>query len=220
MSQLKEKERASAAGDGLAADAVQTPMHEGGATEVDRSVAQTLEMLAENASTMEGMSSSQVEGYGEDMMNGMIAEFEKLGEKEDFSQVVDGMMRQLLSKELMYEPMKQVCEKYPEWLAMQVDALSKEDYERYGTQYQYFQRIVAVYETEPDNFPRIMELMQVPPADWGDSLAKTAAASAAPAGAAVSSPSTPPPLPPPPPNPPSHTTNPTTHHHHHQQQHR
>ena len=43
----------------------------------------------------------------------MIAEFEKLGEKEDFSQVVDGMMRQLLSKELMYEPMKQVCEKYP-----------------------------------------------------------------------------------------------------------
>ena len=32
---------------------------------------------------------------------------------------------------------------------------------RYGAQYQYFQRIVAVYETEPDNFPRIVELMQV-----------------------------------------------------------
>merc|ERR1719231_787343 len=70
------------------------------------------------------------------------------------------MMRQLLSKELMYEPMKQVCDKYPEWLAMQSEALSREDYERYGAQYQYFQRIVAVYETEPDNFPRIMELMQ------------------------------------------------------------
>jgi peroxin-19 len=54
----------------------------------------------------------------------------------------------------------QVCEKYPEWLAVQAEALTKEDYERYGTQYQYFQRIVAVYETEPDNFPRIMELMQ------------------------------------------------------------
>lgn len=160
LEQLKEKERASAAGDGLAADAVQTPMHEGGATEVDRSVAQTLEMLAENAANMEGMSSAQVEGHGEDMMNNMIAEFEKMGEKEDFAQVVDGMMRQLLSKELMYEPMKQVCDKYPEWLAMQSEALSKEDYERYGAQYQYFQRIVAVYETEPDNFPRIMELMQ------------------------------------------------------------
>lgn len=157
LEQLKEKERFSAAG---GADAEQKPLEEGGATEVDRSVAQTLQMLAENASNMEGMSSSQVEGYGEDMMNSMIAEYEKMGEKEDFNEVVDGMMRQLLSKELMYEPMKQVCDKYPEWLATQVDALSKEEYERYGTQYQFFQRIVAVYETEPDNFPRIMELMQ------------------------------------------------------------
>ena len=105
-------------------------MHEGGASEVDRSVAQTLEMLATNAKDMEGLNSAQVEGYGEEMMTNMIAEFEKLGEKEDFSQVVDGMMRQLLSKELMYEPMKQVCEKYPEWLAVQAEALTKEDYER------------------------------------------------------------------------------------------
>ena len=26
--------------------------------------------------------------------------------------------------------------------------------------YQFFQKIVAVYDTEPDNFPRLMELMQ------------------------------------------------------------
>lgn len=31
---------------------------------------------------------------------------------------------------------------------------------RFGRQYQYFQQLVAVYETEPDNFPRLMELMQ------------------------------------------------------------
>lgn len=53
-----------------------------------------------------------------------------------------------------------MCDKFPEWLALNAEALGKEDYERYGAQYQYFQRIVAVYETEPDNFPRIMELMQ------------------------------------------------------------
>jgi len=148
LEQLKEQERLSAQGHGAAAGEEQTPLHKGGATEVDRSVAQTLSMLADSAKDME------------EMMNGMIAEFEKLGEKEDFGNVVDGMMRQLLSKELMYEPMKQVCEKYPEWLAVQAEALSQADYDRYGTQYQYFQRIVAVYETEPDNFPRIMELMQ------------------------------------------------------------
>jgi peroxin-19 len=32
--------------------------------------------------------------------------------------------------------MKSVCEKYPEWLAMQGEALSTQDYERYGAQYQ------------------------------------------------------------------------------------
>ena len=32
-------------------------------------------------------------------------------------QVIDGVMRQLLSKDLMYEPTKQICDKFPEWLA-------------------------------------------------------------------------------------------------------
>ena len=34
------------------------------------------------------------------------------------------------------------------------------DYLRFGAQYQSIQRVLAVYDTEPDNFPRIMELMQ------------------------------------------------------------
>lgn len=32
-------------------------------------------------------------------------------------QVIDGVMKQLLSKDLMYEPTKLICEKFPEWLA-------------------------------------------------------------------------------------------------------
>ena len=30
----------------------------------------------------------------------------------------------------------------------------------YGSMYQTFQKLVLTYETEPDNFPRILELMQ------------------------------------------------------------
>ena len=30
------------------------------------------------------------------------------------------------------------------------------EYENYGNQYQTFQKIIAVYDTEPDNFPRYM----------------------------------------------------------------
>jgi hypothetical protein len=40
------------------------------------------------------------------MMTNMISEFEKLGQKEDFDQIVQNMMRQLLARELMYEPVK------------------------------------------------------------------------------------------------------------------
>jgi len=28
------------------------------------------------------------------------------------------------------------------------------EYDNYGKQYQTFQKIIAVYDTEPDNFPR------------------------------------------------------------------
>ena len=53
-----------------------------------------------------------------------------------------------------------MCDKYPEWLAEKYETLSQDEYQRRGTQYQYFQRIVAVYKYEPDNFPRLVELLQ------------------------------------------------------------
>ena len=108
---------------------------------------------------MVGLETAQIEHFGEEMMTNMIAEFEKIGQKEDFDQIVENMMRQLLARDLMYEPMKLVCEKYPEWLADKMDGLTKDEYMRYGTQYQYFQRVVAVYEREPDNFNRLMEFV-------------------------------------------------------------
>ena len=52
------------------------------------------------------------------MVEDMMAQFESLGEKEDYNEVIDGVMRQLLSKDLMYDPTKQVCDKFPEWLSI------------------------------------------------------------------------------------------------------
>jgi len=128
--------------------------------DLEKGVAKTLQNLANATEEMEGMETNQAEQMGEEMMTEMMKEFEKMGEKEDFQDVINGMMKQLLSKEVMYTPMKQICEKFPVWLAEKESDLSTEDYERYGRQYQFFQKIVAVYDTEPDNFPRLMELMQ------------------------------------------------------------
>lgn len=57
-------------------------------------------------------------------------------------------------------PVGAVRLQFPEWLADNEPKMAKEEYDRYGQQYQFFQRIVAVYETEPDNFSKLMELMQ------------------------------------------------------------
>jgi hypothetical protein len=34
--------------------------------------------------------------------------------------------------------------------------LSEKDYNNYGHQYQIFQKVLAVYDVEPDNFPRFV----------------------------------------------------------------
>jgi peroxin-19 len=75
---------------------------------------------------------------------------------------MDGMMEQLLSKEIMYEPMKQVCEKFPQWLESHMEQLSTEELERRTKQFKVFQELVTVYEDESGNNQtgRLMDLMQ------------------------------------------------------------
>jgi peroxin-19 len=109
---------------------------------------------------MEGIDPSQIEQFSTTIMSSIMSEFDKMGSKQDTDTVIDSVMKQLLNKELMYEPMKEVCSRFPTYLASNKDILSNEEYTRYGNQYQYFQKICHVYETEPDNFSRLMELMQ------------------------------------------------------------
>jgi len=59
-----------------------------------------------------------------------------------------------------YEPMKNITERFPSWLAQHTEKLSREEYENYGKMYMTFQKLVLVYETNPDNFPRVLELFQ------------------------------------------------------------
>lgn len=74
--------------------------------------------------------------------------------------IVETMMQQLLSKEILHEPMKEIAEKYPKWLKDHEAGLSKEEYECYSRQYQLIQDLNEVYENDPGNFTKIVELMQ------------------------------------------------------------
>lgn len=68
------------------------------------------------------------------------------GSEEEFSKMLLGMMEQLTNKEILYEPMKELNEKYPEWLEKNKATVSAEDLARYKEQHRLAGEIVAKFE--------------------------------------------------------------------------
>ncbi|OIV89305.1 hypothetical protein TanjilG_23719 [Lupinus angustifolius] len=93
------------------------------------------------------------------MMEDWVKQFEELAGSQDMESIVETMMQQLLSKEILHEPMKEIGERYPQWLEEHKATLSKEDYERYSQQHELIKNLNEVYEKEPGNFKKIVELM-------------------------------------------------------------
>ena len=84
-------------------------------------------------------------------------------QEDDFglpTQVLDGIMKQLVSKDVLYQPMKDICEKYPSWLEKEKDTLDSDDYRKYHDQYTIIAKMCKLYETDPENFGMIMNLLQ------------------------------------------------------------
>ncbi|KAH6899799.1 peroxin [Thelonectria olida] len=66
--------------------------------------------------------------------------------EEDFSKILMGMMEQLTNKEILYEPMKELDQKFPGWLAKNRSTTPKEDLKRYEEQRTVVREIVAKFE--------------------------------------------------------------------------
>lgn len=94
------------------------------------------------------------------MVEDWVKQFEELAGSQDMESIVETMMQQLLSKEVLHEPMKEIGERYPTWLADNRTKLSSEEYQRFSHQYELIKDLNEVYEAEPGNFNKIVELMQ------------------------------------------------------------
>ncbi|KAL0446300.1 UNVERIFIED_CONTAM: Peroxisome biogenesis protein 19-2 [Sesamum latifolium] len=97
---------------------------------------------------------------GDAMMEEWVKQFEELAGSQDMESIVETMMQQLLSKEILHEPMKEIGERYPIWLEDNKAKLTDEEYARYYHQYELIKELNQVYETDPSNFNKIVELMQ------------------------------------------------------------
>ncbi|KAG5957689.1 hypothetical protein E4U57_001761 [Claviceps arundinis] len=68
------------------------------------------------------------------------------GSEEDFSKMLMGMMEQLTNKEILYEPIKELDDKFPEWFEKNRASTSPEDLRRYEEQRGLVREIVTKFE--------------------------------------------------------------------------
>lgn len=126
---------------------------------------ETLSGLARNATDLQGSAASEEE---------LAKAMEGLGLEEGGGEggvlpVVQSVLQHLLSREVLYPSLKEITDKYPEWLQRHRAALPEEQYERYRAQHGVMGRICRHLEAErPEDsdgdrrarFEAVLELMQ------------------------------------------------------------
>ncbi|XP_071884307.1 peroxisomal biogenesis factor 19 [Anas platyrhynchos] len=126
---------------------------------------ETLSGLAKNATDLQGSAASDEE---------LAKALEGLGLEEGGGEggvlpVMQSLLQHLLSKEVLYPSLKEITEKYPEWLREQRAVLPAAQYERYRAQLGVMARICRHLEAEGseegagarrERFEAVLELMQ------------------------------------------------------------
>ena len=103
--------------------------------------------------TMERMQSSDTKATAEastggqdDFLEQMLKSMQGEGGDEDFSKMLLGMMEQLTNKEILYEPMKDLHDKFPGWMEKNKDKTPAADLARYQEQQGLVKEIVGRFE--------------------------------------------------------------------------
>ena len=71
---------------------------------------------------------------------------EGAGGEEDFSKMLMGMMEQLTNRAILYEPMKELHDKFPGWMSKNKESTKPEDLHRYEEQQSLVAQIVGRFE--------------------------------------------------------------------------
>ncbi|CAK1546367.1 unnamed protein product [Leptosia nina] len=133
--------------------------------EVSAAISQTLQNLNTNTENLQTPFSDA------DLVN-MFSNFnlsEGNQEGNMFVPFMQGMMQSLLSKEVLYPSLKELVDKYPEWLKRNEGKLEPSEYQRFAQQEQLMQQVCAELEPELESDPEdvkkrrfqvVLELMQ------------------------------------------------------------
>lgn len=115
----------------------------------DNVMRETMERLKKSGETVdEQLKNDTLSGNPEDMISLLLA---GLGGAEgdgdfDMTKLLTDMLEQLSLKEVLYEPIKDLNTKFPDFLKDSKEKLSADDYDRYSKQYDITKDILAVFE--------------------------------------------------------------------------
>ncbi|XP_051984819.1 peroxisomal biogenesis factor 19-like [Xyrauchen texanus] len=122
----------------------------------------TLSGLAKNADNLQSAGLA-----GEDLVKtlenlGLNENGEGSSEDGNILPIMQSIMQNLLSKEVLYPSLKEITEKYPEWLESNRQSFPPDQFTRYEQQYKIMGEICSQFEKgdRENTFENILELMQ------------------------------------------------------------
>jgi len=123
-------------------------------------------------------SEKELEDMFNDLMKSASMEQGDHGSNADVQNVLpmmENMMQSLLSFEILYPPLKELCNKYPDWLAENRQSLKLSDYENYNKQFEVTLQLCQEFENhqkskdsntmvsediDQKHFEKVFDLMQ------------------------------------------------------------
>jgi peroxin-19 len=112
-------------------------------------IKETMERMkaSDSQSTAAAAASDNSDDLVAEMLKAMQASgLEGEGSEEDFSKMLLGMMEQLTNKDILYEPMKELDDKFPAWMEKNEGKVKEEDMKRYREQKGFVREIVGRFE--------------------------------------------------------------------------
>ncbi|KAF2117658.1 Pex19 protein family-domain-containing protein [Lophiotrema nucula] len=122
------------------------------AAKADASFQETIKKTMERMQESGDQASAAAATAGEeDILAQLLKEMETgnfggEGNDEDYSKILMGMMEQLTNKEILYEPMKELNDKFPAWMDSNREKVDKDDLKRYEEQHSLVKEITARFE--------------------------------------------------------------------------
>lgn len=150
------------------------------------SVTDAIRMIAEGAKKLPQTNTSSAPGVDsqfDEILNKVLGDMGNLGldkamngaqgfgpasgdsasdDKKDSGEIdkfVETIMGQMLSKDYLYQPIKELADKYPAYLASNREKLAEAELTNYEKQHACIQKIVVTLEAEGNNQTQIMSLM-------------------------------------------------------------